>query len=330
MTTEETMTESFAALFEASIAEGDLGREGEIVSGIVVQVGRDSVVVDIGGKSEGVIPRSEFAGTGGEITVKEGDKVDVFIESRENDDGLVTLSKEKADKMKVWDEISSACERDELIEGTISQRVKCGLSVTIRGGVKAFLPGSQVDLRPIRNLDKLIGQTYQFKVIKFNKKRGNVVLSRRVLLEKERDQIKTKTLETLEEGKVVKGVIKNITEYGAFVDLGGIDGLLHITDMSWGRVNHPSEVVQVGQELQAKVLKFDAEKNRVSLGIKQLGDDPWHGVSRRYPNSTRLFGKVTNIADYGAFVEIEPGIEGLVHVSEMDWTNKNVHPAKVV
>src|SRR6476661_6006318 len=245
MTTEETTHESFAALFEASIAEGDLGREGEIVSGIVVQVGRDSVVVDIGGKSEGVIPRSEFADAAGATAVKAGDKVDVYIESRENDDGLVTLSKEKAGKMKVWDEISNACEADELIEGTISQRVKGGLSVTIRGGVKAFLPGSQVDLRPIRNLDKLIGQTYRFKVIKFNKKRGNIVLSRRVLLERERDEMKATTLANLEEGKVVKGVIKNITEYGAFVDLGGIDGLLHITDMSWGRVNHPSELFQV-------------------------------------------------------------------------------------
>src|SRR5258706_14182682 len=221
MTTQDTSSssENFAALFEASLAEGDLGREGEIVTGVVVQVGRDSVVVDIGGKSEGVISRNEFAGPSGEISVKAGDKVDVYIESRENDDGLVTLSKEKADKMKVWDEISSACERDELIEGTISQRVKGGLSVTIRGGVKAFLPGSQVDLRPIRNLDKLIGQTYQFKVIKFNKKRGNIVLSRRVLLEKERDEMKAKTLETLQEGMTVKGTIKNITEYGAFVDL---------------------------------------------------------------------------------------------------------------
>ncbi len=332
MTTQDTSSsaENFAALFEASLAEGDLGREGEIVTGIVVQVGRDSVVVDIGGKSEGVIPKSEFAGTGGEINVKAGDKVDVFIESRENDDGLVTLSKEKADKMKVWDEISSACERDELIEGTISQRVKGGLSVTIRGGVKAFLPGSQVDLRPIRNLDKLIGQTYQFKVIKFNKKRGNIVLSRRVLLEKERDEMKAKTLETLQEGMTVKGTIKNITEYGAFVDLGGIDGLLHITDMSWGRVNHPSEVFQVGDEVQVKVLKYNAETERVSLGLKQTQEDPWNHAEEAYPPGKKVRGKVMSITDYGAFVELEPGVEGLIHVSEMSWTKKVKHPSKLV
>jgi small subunit ribosomal protein S1 len=332
MTTQETSSggESFAALFEASLAEGDLGREGEIVVGTVVQVGRDAVIVDIGGKSEGVIPRSEFAGTSGEITVKAGDKVDVFIESRENDDGLVTLSKEKADKMKVWDEISSACERDELIEGTISQRVKGGLSVTIRGGVKAFLPGSQVDLRPIRNLDKLIGQTYQFKVIKFNKKRGNIVLSRRVLLEKERDEMKAKTLETLQEGMTVKGTIKNITEYGAFVDLGGIDGLLHITDMSWGRVNHPSEVFQVGDEVLVKVLKYNAETERVSLGLKQTQEDPWNHAEEAYPPGKKVRGKVMSITDYGAFVELEPGVEGLIHVSEMSWTKKVKHPSKLV
>src|SRR6478672_7803519 len=331
MTTEETSsTESFAALFEASLAEGDLGREGEIVTGIVVQVGRDSVVVDIGGKSEGVIPRSEFAGTGGEVIVKAGDKVDVFIESRENDDGLVTLSKEKADKMKVWDEISGACERDELIEGTISQRVKGGLSVTIKGGVKAFLPGSQVDLRPIRNLDKLIGQTYQFKVIKFNKKRGNIVLSRRVLLEKERDEQKTKTLETLEEGKVVRGVIKNITEYGAFVDLGGIDGLLHITDMSWGRVNHPEELFKVGDEVTVKVLKYNPETERVSLGLKQTQEDPWSHAEEAFPPGKKVHGKVMSITDYGAFVELEPGVEGLIHVSEMSWTKKVKHPSKLL
>jgi len=332
MTTQESSSgaESFAALFEASLAEGDLGREGEIVVGTVVQVGRDAVIVDIGGKSEGVIPRSEFAGTSGEINVKAGDKVDVFIESRENDDGLVTLSKEKADKMKVWDEISSACERDELIEGTISQRVKGGLSVTIRGGVKAFLPGSQVDLRPIRNLDKLIGQTYQFKVIKFNKKRGNIVLSRRVLLEKERDEMKAKTLETLQEGMTVKGTIKNITEYGAFVDLGGIDGLLHITDMSWGRVNHPSEVFQVGDEVLVKVLKYNAETERVSLGLKQTQEDPWNHAEEAYPPGKKVRGKVMSITDYGAFVELEPGVEGLIHVSEMSWTKKVKHPSKLV
>jgi small subunit ribosomal protein S1 len=322
--------DSFAALYEASPAAKDFGKEGEIVSGTVVAVQRDNVVIDIGGKSEGIIPTNEFAGPTGEITVKVGDRVDVYIESRENDDGLVTLSKEKADKMKVWDEISAACDADELIEGTISQRVKGGLSVTIRGGVKAFLPGSQVDLRPIRNLDKLIGQTYQFKVIKFNKKRGNIVLSRRVLLEKERDQIKTKTLETLEEGKVVKGVIKNITEYGAFVDLGGIDGLLHITDMSWGRVNHPSEVFQVGDEVTVKVLKYNAETERVSLGLKQTQEDPWNHAEEAYPPGKKVHGKVMSITDYGAFVELEPGVEGLIHVSEMSWTKKVKHPSKLL
>ena len=328
--------DSFAALFEASISNGEFGKEGEIVKGTVVAVTRDNAVIDIGGKSEGIIALHEFepgppnesgAPTPG---VKVGDVIDVYIESRENDDGLVTLSKEKADKMKVWDEISSACERDELIDGTISQRVKGGLSVTIRGGVKAFLPGSQVDLRPIRNLDKLIGQTYQFKVIKFNKKRGNIVLSRRVLLEKERDQIKSKTLETLEENKVVKGVIKNITEYGAFVDLGGIDGLLHITDMSWGRVNHPSEVFQVGDEVTVKVLKYNPETERVSLGLKQTQEDPWSHAEEAFPPGKKVHGKVMSITDYGAFVELEPGVEGLIHVSEMSWTKKVKHPSKVL
>jgi small subunit ribosomal protein S1 len=322
--------DSFAALFEQSVEGGDFAREGEIISGTVVQVDRDSVVVDIGGKSEGVIALREFADATGQALVKAGDKVDVYIESRENDDGLVTLSKEKADKMKVWDEISNACEADELIEGTISQRVKGGLSVTIRGGVKAFLPGSQVDLRPIRNLDKLIGQTYKFKVIKFNKKRGNIVLSRRVLLERERDEMKAKTLETLTEGMTVKGTIKNITEYGAFVDLGGIDGLLHITDMSWGRVNHPSEVFQVGDEVLVKVLKYNAETERVSLGLKQTQEDPWNHAEEAYPAGKKVRGKVMSITDYGAFVELEPGVEGLIHVSEMSWTKKVKHPSKLL
>jgi small subunit ribosomal protein S1 len=325
-----TTPDNFAALFEASISAGDFGKEGEIVRGTVVAVQRDTVVIDIGGKSEGIISLHEFSNAQGEVGVKPGDQVDVYIESRENDDGLVTLSKEKADKMKVWDEISAACERDELIEGTISQRVKGGLSVTIRGGVKAFLPGSQVDLRPIRNLDKLIGQTYQFKVIKFNKKRGNIVLSRRVLLEKERDEQKTKTLQTLEEGKVVKGVIKNITEYGAFVDLGGIDGLLHITDMSWGRVNHPSEIFQVGDDVTVRVIKYNPETERVSLGLKQTQEDPWSHAEEAYPPGKKVRGKVQSITDYGAFVELEPGVEGLIHVSEMSWTKKVKHPSKML
>jgi small subunit ribosomal protein S1 len=321
--------DSFAALFEASIAQADSLKDGDIVTGTVIKLNKDSVVVDIGYKSEGLIPMSEFAAAGGQNAVKVGDTVDVLVESKENDDGLVSLSKEKADKLKVWDEISAACERDELIEGTITARVKGGLSVTIRGGVKAFLPGSQVDLRPIRNLDKLIGQTYQFKVIKFNKKRGNIVLSRRVLLEKERDELKARTLQNLEEGMVVTGVIKNITEYGAFVDLGGIDGLLHITDMSWGRVNHPSEVFNVGDEVTVKVLKYNPETERVSLGLKQTMEDPWNHAAESYPQGKRVRGKVVSITDYGAFVEMEQGIEGLIHVSEMSW-KKPKHPSKVL
>ncbi|HEY8432665.1 MAG TPA: 30S ribosomal protein S1 [Sandaracinaceae bacterium] len=321
--------ESFASLFEASVARADGLREGDIVSGTVISIAKDSVIVDIGYKSEGLISLSEFADPSGEIKVSPGDRVDVLIESKETDDGLVLLSKEKADKLKVWDEISAACERDELIEGTITARVKGGLSVTIRGGVKAFLPGSQVDLRPVRNLDKLIGQTYEFKVIKFNKKRGNIVLSRRVLLEKERDELKARTLQNLEEGMVVTGVIKNITEYGAFVDLGGIDGLLHITDMSWGRVNHPSEVFNVGDEVTVKVLKYNPDTERVSLGLKQTVEDPWNTAAERYPVGAKVGGKVVSITDYGAFVELEPGIEGLIHVSEMSW-KKPKHPSKIL
>ncbi|MEZ4232179.1 MAG: 30S ribosomal protein S1 [Polyangiaceae bacterium] len=333
-TTSSDSMDSFAAMFEASASadtqKKETGGEGEIVSGVVIQLARDSVVVDIGGKSEGLISKDEFLDEKGEFHVKVGDTVDVFIESRESDDGLISLSKEKADKMKVWDEISSACERDEIIEGTISQRVKGGLSVTIKGGVKAFLPGSQVDLRPIRNLDKLIGQTYEFKVIKFNKKRGNIVLSRRVLLEKERDAMKEKTLQTLEEGQVLTGTIKNLTEYGAFVDLGGIDGLLHITDMSWGRVNHPSEVFAVGDEVTVKVLKYNPETERVSLGLKQTQEDPWNHAQEVYMLGKRVTGKVMSITDYGAFVELEPGVEGLIHVSEMSWTKKVKHPSKLL
>jgi len=321
--------ESFASLFEASMQQADSLKEGEIVQGTVIKVNRDSVIVDIGYKSEGVIPANEFIDTSGKITVAVGDVVDVLVEAKENDQGLVALSKEKADKLKVWDEISAACERDELIEGTITARVKGGLQVSIRGGVKAFLPGSQVDLRPVRNLDKLIGQTFEFKVIKFNKKRGNIVLSRRVLLEKERNELKAQTLGRLEEGMVVTGTIKNITEYGAFVDLGGIDGLLHITDMSWGRVSHPSEVFKLGDEVTVKVLRYNAETERVSLGLKQTQDDPWENASKRYPVGTKITGKVVSLTDYGAFVEIEQGVEGLVHISEMAW-GKPKHPSKVL
>ncbi len=322
--------ESFAALFEASADEA-FAKEGEIIQGRVVGIDRDYVIIDVGGKSEGVISLKEFGSDEPDkpaVTV--GEIVDVFVESRESDDGLLKISKEKADRLKVWDDISAACEQDELIEGTISQRVKGGLSVTIKGGVKAFLPGSQVDLRPIRNLDRLIGQTLEFKVIKFNKKRGNIVLSRRVLLEKERDELKQKTLMTLQEGMTVDGTIKNITEYGAFVDLGGIDGLLHITDMSWGRVNHPSEVFNVGDKVEVKVLKYNPDTERVSLGLKQTMEDPWNHATEAYPPGKKISGKVMSITDYGAFVEIEPGIEGLIHVSEMSWTKKIKHPSKLL
>ncbi len=320
---------SFADVYEKLTTRLDQLREGDIVAGSVIKVGKDSVVVDIGYKSEGVIPIDEFVDASGKIDVNAGDQVDVLVEAKENENGLILLSKEKADKLKVWDEISDACERDELIAGTITQRVKGGLSVTIRGGVKAFLPGSQVDLRPVRNLDKLLGQTFDFKVIKFNKKRGNIVLSRRVLLEKERDRLKAETLENLEEGQLVTGTIKNITEYGAFVDLGGIDGLLHITDMSWGRVSHPSEMFTVGDEVTVKVLKYNADTERVSLGLKQTQEDPWNIVAEQYKPGARVKGKVVSLTDYGAFVELEEGVEGLIHVSEMTWT-KPKHPSKIL
>lgn len=327
--TPSTDGESFAALFEASVAQADNLREGDIVRGQVVKLGKEVVIVDIGFKSEGIISTSEFIGASGAAEVQVGDIVDVLVESKEDDNGLVTLSKEKADKLKVWDEISLACEREELITGTITSRVKGGLAVTIRGGVKAFLPGSQVDLRPVRNLDRLLGQSFDFKVIKFNKKRGNIVLSRRALLEQRRDELKAQTLQTLEEGQIVTGKIKNLTEYGAFVDLGGIDGLLHITDMSWGRVNHPSEVFNVGDEVTVKVLKYNADTERVSLGIKQTQEDPWNIAERAYSPGMRVAGKVVSLTDYGAFVELERGVEGLIHVSEMSW-RKPKHPSKVL
>ena len=334
MTTSEMQTrakggDTFAALFEASVAKADALKEGEIVSGTVIALGKDNVIVDIGYKSEGVIPAYEFALADGTIGVKVGDVVDVLVEQKETEDGLVLLSKEKADKLKVWDEISAACERDELIEGTITARVKGGLAVAIRGGVKAFLPGSQVDLRPVRNLDSFLGQTHKFKVIKFNKKRGNIVLSRRALLERERAELKEATLGNLEEGKIVDGVVKNLTEYGAFVDLGGIDGLLHITDMSWGRVNHPSELFKVGDRVRVKVLKYNAETERVSLGLKQTMEDPWNQAADMYAPGKKISGKVVSITDYGAFVELQQGVEGLIHVSEMTWT-KPKHPSKVL
>src|SRR5438045_7601908 len=308
----------------------DSVKEGEILRGTVIAVGKDYAIVDVGYKSEGQVPLEEFRQADGTIGVAPGDVVDVLLESRENDAGMCVLAKWKADRLTVWDEISGACERDELIEGVISQRVKGGLSVTIRGGVKAFLPGSQVDLRPVRNLDAFIGKSHKFKVIKFNKKRGNIVLSRRVLLEKERAELKTQTLEKLTEGQIVEGIVKNLTEYGAFIDLGGIDGLLHITDMSWGRVNHPSELFQVADHVRVKVLKFNADTERVSLGLKQITEDPWSRAAEKYIPGTVVRGKVVSLKDYGAFIELEEGIEGLVHISEMSWTRRVKHPPKMV
>jgi small subunit ribosomal protein S1 len=321
--------DDFAAMFAESLAQEE-AKEGEILRGTVISVGKDFAIVDIGYKSEGQVPIEEFRGADGNIDIKPGQQVDVLLESRENDAGMVVLSKEKADRFKVWDEISAACERDELIEGIITARVKGGLSVTIRGGVKAFLPGSQVDLRPVRNLDAFLSQNHKFKVIKFNKKRGNIVLSRRVLLEKERASLKESTLERLKEGQVVEGIVKNLTEYGAFIDLGGIDGLLHITDMSWGRVNHPSEMFQVGDHVRVKVLKFNAETERVSLGLKQISEDPWSTASEKFVPGTVVRGKVVSLKDYGAFIELQEGIEGLVHISEMSWTRRVKHPSKMV
>ncbi|MGC9576512.1 MAG: 30S ribosomal protein S1 [Desulfobacterota bacterium U4-17] len=317
--------EEFENLFEESLNQL---QEGDLVQGRVVQVGKEHVMVDVGYKCEGQIPIQEFQGEDGKVTVREGDTIEVLLESRDDEEGVIVLSKAKADKIKVWEEVRRAYEAGGSVEGRIVGRVRGGLSVDI--GVLAFLPGSQVDIRPVRNLERFIGQTCRFRVLKYNRRRSNIVLSRRALLEEERAQTREKTLSTLEEGMLVRGVVKNITEYGAFVDLGGVDGLLHITDMSWGRVKHPSEVVQVGQELEVKVLQFDKEKERVSLGLKQTMEDPWSRVEERYGVGSRHQGRVVSIADYGAFVELEKGVEGLVHVSEMSWTKRLRHPSKVV
>ena len=302
--------------------------EGEIIKGTVVEINTDSIMVDIGYKSEGSIPVSEFLNEQGELTVKVGDSVDVYLEQREDGEGLIVLSREKAEKIKIWEELSRIHEEGGTVEGTIVGKTKGGFMVEV--GVRAFLPGSQVDLRPVRDPDRLIGKTYPMKVIKLNPRRGNVVLSRREVLEDERKRLKEKTLESLEEGKTVKGKVKNITEYGVFVDLGGIDGLLHITDISWGRVNHPSEFFMVGDEVEVVILKFDRAAERVSLGYKQRTPDPWEFVPQKYPIGARVKGKIVSLADYGAFVELEEGIEGLVHVSEMSWTQRVKHPSKIV
>lgn len=320
--------ESFAQLFEESLARQEM-RQGEVITAEVVRVDYNFVVVNAGLKSEAYVPIEEFKDDRGEVTVKPGDFVAVAIEQVENGYGDTILSRDKAKRLAAWMNLEKALESGELVTGTITGKVKGGLTV-MTNGIRAFLPGSLVDTRPVKDTTPYEGKTMEFKVIKLDRKRNNVVLSRRAVVEASMGEERAKLLETLKEGAIVKGIVKNITDYGAFVDLGGIDGLLHITDLAWRRVRHPSEVLEQGQEITAKVLKFDQEKNRVSLGIKQLGEDPWIGIARRYPQGTRLFGKVTNITDYGAFVEIEAGIEGLVHVSEMDWTNKNVDPKKVV
>ncbi|UCD67828.1 MAG: 30S ribosomal protein S1 [Betaproteobacteria bacterium] len=323
-----TTTESFAALFEESLSRQEM-RAGEVITAEIVRIDQNFVVVNAGLKSESYISLDEFKNDRGEIEVSPGDYVAVAIEALEDGYGETRLSREKAKRLAAWQELEKAMEEGELVEGLVSGKVKGGLTVMING-IRAFLPGSLVDIRPVKDTNPFEGKQLEFKVIKLDRKRNNVVVSRRAVLEESQGEERQKLLETLKEGVVVKGIVKNITDYGAFVDLGGIDGLLHITDLAWRRVKHPTEVVNVGDEVEAKVLKFDQEKSRVSLGLKQLGEDPWVGLSRRYPPGTRLFGKISNLTDYGAFVEIESGIEGLVHVSEMDWTNKNVHPAKVV
>lgn len=318
---------SFQEIFEKSQTTNNI-QEGEVVNGAVIALTGDYVTVDIGYKMEGLVPLDEFRDMEGKISVKPGDHVVVYLEKMENEHGVMILSRNKAEIIKAWDSIAEACERDEVISGVCTKKVKGGLEVDI--GVKAFLPGSQIDIRPVRNLDKYLGKKLNFKVIKFNKKRGNIVLSRKALLLKEREKLREETLEQLQEGMVVQGVVKNITDYGAFIDLGGMDGLLHITDMSWGRIKHPSELFQVGDEVTVKVLKYDKEKERVSLGLKQVQDNPWDKVPEKYHVGDRVSGKVVSIKDYGAFVELEDGVEGLIHVSEMSWTNKVKHPSKVL
>jgi small subunit ribosomal protein S1 len=324
----EMEMESFASLFEESLSRKEM-RAGELITAQVVRVEQNVVVVNAGLKSESFIPVEEFKDAAGNIEVKAGDFTTVAIESLENGYGETRLSREKAKRLAAWIDLEQAMEEGRIVEGYVSGKVKGGLTAMVNG-IRAFLPGSLVDTRPVKDTTPYENKTMELKVIKLDRKRNNVVVSRRAVLEASQGADRDTLLENLKEGAIVKGIVKNITDYGAFVDLGGIDGLLHITDLAWRRVKHPSEVLTVGDEVEAKILKFDQEKNRVSLGIKQMGDDPWNGLARRYPQGTRMFGKVTNLTDYGSFVEIEQGIEGLVHVSEMDWTNKNVHPSKVV
>jgi len=322
------MSDSFAQLFEESLAKAEM-RPGSIITGTVIDIGPDVVVVNAGLKSEGVIPKWQFLNSDGQIEVQIGDTVEVALDMLEDGLGATLLSRDKAKRLKAWQELEQAHEKNETVVGRITGKVRGGFTVAV-GALRAFLPGSLVDVRPVRDTSYLEGRDLEFKVIKIDQKRNNVVLSRRAVVESEFSAEKEALLENLKEGAIVTGVVKNLTDYGAFIDLGGIDGLLHITDMAWKRVRHPSEAVQIGQEIQVKVLKFDQEKNRVSLGLKQLGEDPWLNIARRYPPGTRLFGKVSNLTDYGCFVELEEGVEGLVHVSEMDWTNKNVNPAKII
>jgi small subunit ribosomal protein S1 len=323
---DSTQREDFQTLYEESLKTLE---EGQILRGIVVDITPDHVTVDVGYKSEGQIPMQEFLKRDRKVDVKVGDRIDVLLERKESEEGALILSKEKADKIKVWKDISRSCREGEVLEGEIVGKVKGGLSVDI-GRIQAFLPGSQIDLKPIRNLDALIGQRLKFKVIKFNRKRNNIVLSRRVLLDEERKQQREETLKNINEGDLVEGTVKNLTEYGAFIDLGGMDGLLHITDISWGRIGHPSEKLSVGDRIKVKVLHFDREKEKVSLGLKQALPDPWESVPRKYQGGSRIKGKVVNVTDYGVFVELEEGIEGLVHISELTWNKKMKHPSKVV
>ena len=322
------MSESFAELFEQSQIEGKM-RPGSIVSATVVDINEEIVVVNAGLKSEGLIPASQFFDENGEIEVSIGDEIDVSLDTVEDGFGETQLSREKAKRLMAWTALEKAHEADEIVKGVISERVKGGFTVDL-DKVRAFLPGSLIDVRPVKDTTYLEGKPLEFKVIKIDQRRNNVVVSRRAVVETENSTERAELLESLQEGAIIKGIVKNTTDYGAFLDLGGVDGLLHITDMAWKRVKNPSEIVTVGDEIEVKVLKFDRERNRVSLGLKQMGDDPWGDLSKRYPEGTRLRGKVTNLADYGCFVELQEGVEGLVHVSEMDWTNKNVHPSKLV
>ena len=322
------MTESFAQLFEESLKEIET-RPGSIVRGVVVAIDKDVVLVDAGLKSESAIPAEQFKNAQGELEIQVGDEVDVALDAVEDGFGETLLSREKAKRHEAWITLEKAYEDAETVTGVINGKVKGGFTVELNG-IRAFLPGSLVDVRPVRDTLHLEGKELEFKVIKLDQKRNNVVVSRRAVIESENSAERDQLLENLQEGMEVKGIVKNLTDYGAFVDLGGVDGLLHITDMAWKRVKHPSEIVNVGDEITVKVLKFDRERTRVSLGLKQLGEDPWVAIAKRYPEGTKLTGRVTNLTDYGCFVEIEEGVEGLVHVSEMDWTNKNIHPSKVV